>query len=227
MFKEWYKLAKPNKKFWLFQFISVTIPSICLVFESYYLAKVTTFVSKGSWEMAIANLIIAFAILVIRTFCWDFNYRNTFKLVGRSYLRIQQELYDKIIGSSDTNLNNNSKEKLINIMHGAVYDASNFSDLICSKYRHLVSAVICIGYVMFANVYMGLIMVAVFMLNIAVLRKINDKIASTTNHTKTCIDREYEAFSQAIESKNYVEDLGIKADLCCEGCIPKKFDFLE
>ena len=139
--KDWYKLAKPNKKCWFFQFISVTIPSVCLVFESYYLAKVTTCVSDGAWELAIANSIIAFAILAIRTFSWDFNYRNTFKLVGHSYLRIQKQLYDKIIGSADTNLNDNSKEKLINIMHGAVYDTSNFADVICSKYRFLISAI--------------------------------------------------------------------------------------
>jgi ABC-type multidrug transport system fused ATPase/permease subunit len=210
MFKQWYRLAKPNKKYWILQFISVTIPSICLVFESFYLAKVTTCVSASNWDYAIANLIIAFAILVIRGFCWDFNYRNTFKLTGCSYLRIQKELYDKIIGSSDTNLNNNSKEKLINIMHEAVYNTSKFSDVICSKYRFLISAIICIGYIMFANLYIGLIMVAVFILNIVILRKINDKIASTVKHSKICIDREYEAFSDAIESKNIVEELGIK-----------------
>lgn len=210
MFKQWYALAKPNKKYWILQFISVTIPSVCLVFESYYLAKVTTLVSAGNWEYAIANLIIAFAILAIRCFCWDFNYRNTFKLVGRSYLRIQKQLYDKIIGSTDTNLADNSKEKLINIMHGAVYDTSNFADVICSKYRFLISAAICIGYVLFANIYIGLVMVAVFVLNLLILNRINTKIASTLRHSKTCVDREYEAFSQAIESKNIVEELGIK-----------------
>ena len=108
MFKQWYRLVKPNKKYWVFQFISILIPSVCLVFESYYLAKVTTCVSSGMWDMAIANLIIAFAVLALRSFAWDFNYRNTFKLVGRSYIRIQSQLYDKIIGSSDSNLNNNS-----------------------------------------------------------------------------------------------------------------------
>ena len=210
MFKQWYRLVKPNKKYWVFQFISILIPSVCLVFESYYLAKVTTCVSSGMWDMAIANLIIAFAVLALRSFAWDFNYRNTFKLVGRSYLRIQKELYDKIIGSRDTNLNNNSKEKLINIMHTAVYDASYFADVICSKVYYLISSVICIGYVLFVNVYMGLIMVAALLINIIMLNKINDKIAGTVQHSKTCVDREYEAFSQAIESKNYVKDLGIK-----------------
>lgn len=210
IFKQWYKLAKPNKKYWILQFISVTIPSICLVLESYYLAKVTTFISVSNWEYAIANLIIAFAVLSLRCFCWDFNYRNTFKLVGRSYLRIQKELYDKIIGSTDTNLTNNSKEKLINIMHDSVYDTSNFADVICSKFRFLISALVCIGYVLFANLYIGLIMVAVFILNIMVLRKINDKIADSVKQCKICEDRENESFSDAIESKNIVEELGIK-----------------
>lgn len=210
MFKEWYRIAKPNKKFWTFQFITVVIASVCLVFESYYMAKVTTCVSAGQWNMAIANLIISFAILAIRTFTWDFNYRNQYKLVGRSYLRIQKELYDKIIGSSDTNLNNNSKERLTNILHGDVYDTSNFADTVCSKSRYLISSLICIGYVMFANLYMGFVMVAVFIINILVLRKINDKIANATQNDKLSTDREYEMFSQAIESKNIVEELGIK-----------------
>ena len=210
MFKEWYRITKPNKKYWFFQFLSVTIPSVCAVFESYYLAKVTTCVSRGLWELAIANLIIAFAILAINLFSWDFNYRNTYKLVGRSYIRIQQDLYEKIIGSSDNNLNNHSKERLINIIHGDVFDSSYFADVICSKFRYLISSIICIGYVSFANIYMGLIMVAAFVVNIFVLRKINDKIAGATNNMKTCIDREFETMSQAIESKNYVKDLGIK-----------------
>ena len=209
MFKQWYRVAKPNKTYWMLQFLSVIIPSVCTVFESYYLAKVTTCVSAGLWDMAIANLIIAFAILAINLFSWDFNYRNTYKLVGRSYIRIQKELYDKIIGSSDTNLNEHSKERLINIIHGDAFDASYFADTICTKVRYLISSAICIGYVSFANIYMGLIMVAAFILNIFVLRKINDKIAGATNNMKSCIDKEFETMSQAIESKNYVKDLGI------------------
>ena len=210
MLKQWYKIAKPNKKFWLFQFISVTIPAICEVLEAFFLAKVTTCVSDATYDLAIANLIIAFAILVIRMFSWDFNYRNTYKLVGISYLTIQQQLYDKLIGSSDDNLTTNSKEKLINIMHNDVHDISYFADTICSKFRYLVFSVICIGYIMFANIYIGLIMVAIYVFNIIILNKVNDKIASTTKETKIATDKNFETFGEAIDSKDYVEDLGIK-----------------
>jgi len=226
MLKQWHQLAKPNKKYWLFQFISIVIPSVCLVFESYYLAKVTTCVSAGNWDYAIANLIIAFAILVIRNFSWDFNYRNNMKLVGRSYLRIQSQLYDKIIGASDSNLNDNSKEKLINIMHDAVYTVSNFSDVICSKFRYLISSLICVGYVMFANIYMGFIMVAALFVNIFVIGKINDKISTATRNIKIATDNEYEAFSQAIESKNYVKDLGIKEKVK-QKTLDASYDFIK
>ena len=210
MLKQWYKIAKPNKKFWLFQFISVTIPAICEVLEAFFLAKVTTCVSNATYDLAIANLIISFAILVIRMFSWDFNYRNTYKLVGISYLAIQQQLYDKLIGSSDDNLTKNSKEKLINIMHNDVHDISYFADTICSKFRYLVFSIICIGYVMFANIYIGLIMIAIYIFNIIILNKVNDKIATTTKETKMAVDKNFETFGEAIDSKDYVEDLGIK-----------------
>ncbi len=213
MFKEWYKIAKPNKRLWIFQMISVTIPQICVVFEAFYMAKVTTCVSAGQYKLAIANLIIAFALLVIRCFSWDFDYRNTYDLVGHSYIRIQKELYDKLIHSSDTNLSVNSKEKIINIMHGDVFDTSYFADTICSKYRYLISSIICIGYVLFANLYIGLIMIAIYFTNIFVLYRINDKIANAQRKVKSSVDSEYEALRDAIDSKNYVKDLGIKEQM--------------
>lgn len=210
MFKEWYKIAKPNKKLWIFQLISVTIPQICVVFEAFYMAKVTTCVSAGQYKLAIANLIIAFTLLLIRCFSWDFDYRNTYDLIGHSYIRIQKELYDKLINSSDTNLSTNSREKIINIMHGDVFDTSFFADALCSKYRYLISSIICIGYVMFANLYIGLIMIAIYLTNIFVLYRINDKIANAQRKVKTSVDNEYEALRDAIDSKNYVKDMGIK-----------------
>lgn len=210
MLKQWYKIAKPNKKLWLFQFISATIPAICEVLEAFFLAKVTTCVSNGLYNLAIANLIIAFAILVIRVFSWDFNYRNTYKLVGISYLNIQQQLYDKLIGASDDNLSSNSKEKLINILHDDVNDISYFADTICSKFRYFVFSLICIGYVIFANVYVGLVLILVYIFNIILLNRVNDKIAGTIKETKVTTDDEAEVFGETLDAKDYIEDLGIK-----------------
>lgn len=210
MFKEWYRIARPNKRLWLFQFMSVTIAQVCLVFEAFYMAKVTTCVSSGNYKLAIANLIIAFVLLLTRSFSWDFDYRNTYDLIGESYIRIQKELYDKLINSSDTNFDNNSKEKIVNIMHSDVFDTSYFADMICGKYRYLVSSIICVGYVFFANKYIGLIMIALYFINMLVLNKINKKVVKAQQKVKSSVDLQYSALNDAIDSKNYVNELGIK-----------------
>lgn len=226
MFKQWYKIAKPNKSLWFFQFISACIPAICEVLEAFFLAKVTTCVGNGVYDYAIANLIIAFAILSIRVFAWDFNYRNTYKLVGISYLNIQQQLYDKLIGSSDDSVSANSKEKLINILHDDVHDVSYFADTICSKFRYLVFSIICIGYVLFANFYVGLILIGVYIFNIILLNRVNDKIASTIKESKNAIDEEAEVFGETIDAKDYIEDLGIKNKIKKKS-LDKSYDFVK
>lgn len=210
MFKEWYKLAKPKTSIWIYQFVTVAIPSVCLLSEAMYAAKVTTSLADGNYKMAIICLSLVLFFMLLRAFSWDLNYRNTMRLVGYSYKNIQAKIFDKITSGKEKNFLEHSKEKLINIFHSEVYDVAKFSDTICSKFRYLFQIVLTIGYVFGINVLVGFILIGVVILNYFITDKINNVISDSNQKVKEAVDDEFVAFSSVIDSKNMLDDLNIK-----------------
>ncbi len=219
MFKEWYKLAKPHKGFWIFQFVTVIIPSICLLCESLYGAKATTNLANGNFEHAIFCIILVLVFAFLRAFAADLNYRNTYPLVQNSFMNIQKKIFNKIIKSKNKNFLNNSKEKLINIVHTDAYDVSFFSDVICTKCRFLFSIILTLTYVFLVNYKIGFIVIFIILINYFVVNIINNQVAKAKRIVKESIDQDYEAFSELINSKEIISDLNITGKV--------KNDYLE
>lgn len=210
MFKEWYKLAKPHKGIWFFQFVTVAIYSICSLSESMYAAKVTTSLADKDYRMAITCLSLVLFFVFLRSFSMDMNYRNTINLVGYSYKKIQEKIFDRIVDGKEKNFAHNSKEKLINIFHSDVYDVAAFSDTICSKFKYLFLVILTLSYVFSVSTLVGFIVLVVIIMNYFILDKINSAISNANKKVKEKIDKEFVAFSEVIDSKNMLEDLNIK-----------------
>lgn len=209
MFKEWYKLAKPSKGIWIFQFVTVAIPSICSLSEAMYAARVTTSLADKDYRMAIICLSLVLFFVFLRAFSMDLNYRNTLNLVGHTYKNIQSKIFDKVVSGKEKNFIHNSKEKLINIFHSDVYDVSKFADTICSKFRYLFLVILTVGYVFSVNWIIGFVVIGVIILNYFIINKINSSISKANKKVKESIDNEFVAFSEVIDSKNMVDDLNI------------------
>ena len=209
MFKEWYKLAKPHKGYWAFQFVTVAIPSICSLSEAMYAAKVTTSLADGNYKMAIFSLCLVLFFVFLRAFSMDLNYRNTMNLVGYTYKNVQEKIFEYIVNGKEKNFLYNSKEKLINIFHNDVYDVSKFSDIVCSKFRYLFLVILTIFYVFSVNLVIGFIVIGVVILNYLIMDKLNNSISKANKLVKEATDEEFVVFSEVIDSKNMLEDLNI------------------
>lgn len=213
MFKEWYNLAKPKKSYWILQFITVTMSSVCLLLEAYFAARVTTSLVANNYKMAIIQLVIILMIVCIRVLAWDINYRNTTRLIGSSYYNIQDKLFDKIIKSSDKNFEHNSKEKICNIMHNDVYDTATFADSLCSRFRYLVSIILCVGSILFISPLIALCVLVGLIVLYVVITRINEAIAKSKNYQRKALDNEYEMFTQLLESKNIAKEYSLVNNL--------------
>lgn len=205
MFKEWYRLCKPNKAYWFFQFATVVVVSICLVCESMYVAKVTTSLADGNYKMAIFCLTLGLAFVLLRQFSWILNYQNIYNLIGDIYKRLQKQIFYKIIHGKEKNFENVSKEKLINIFHSDAYEAAKFSDQICSRFRYFLSTLLTLGYVFTVSIPIGFVVLFIVILNYKVLNWINSRISLATKNVKEKIDLEFETFSEILSSKNMIE----------------------
>lgn len=205
MFLEWYRLCKPNKAYWFFQFATVIVVSICLVCESMYVAKVTTSLAEGNFKMAIFCLTLGLAFVLLRQFSWILNYQNMYHLIGDIYKRLQKQIFYKIIHGKEKNFENVSKEKLINIFHSDAYETAKFSDQICSRFRYFLSTILTLGYVFTVSVPIGFVVLAVVCLTYKVLNWINSRISMATKDTKEKVDAEFETFSEILSSKNMID----------------------
>lgn len=205
MFQEWYRLCKPNKAVWFFQFATVIVVSICLVCESMYVAKVTTSLADGNIQMALFCLTLALIFILLRQFSWTLNYQNMYSLIGDIYKRLQNRIFHKIIHGKEKNFETISKEKLINIFHSDAYETAKFSDQICSRFRYLLSTILTLCYVFSVSVSIGFVVLLVILINYRILNWINTKISLSVKNVKEAIDEEFETFSEILASKNMID----------------------
>ncbi len=205
MFQEWYRLCKPNKAVWFFQFATVIVVSVCLVCESMYVAKVTTSLAEGNIKMAIFCLTLGLIFVLLRQFSWTLNYQNMYLLIGDIYKRLQLRIFHKIIRGKEKNFETVSREKLINIFHSDAYETAKFSDQICSRFRYFLSTILTLGYVFSVSISIGFVVFLVIIINYQVLNWINSKISRAVKNVKEAVDEEFETFSEILASKNMID----------------------
>lgn len=205
MFREWYLLCKPKKSYWFFQFSTVIVVSICLVCESMYVAKVTTSLAEGNYQMAIFCLTLGLLFVLLRQFSWCLNYQNMYHLIGDIYKRLEMKIFYKIIHGKEKNFELVSKEKLINIFHSDAYETAKFSDQLCSRFRYFLSTILTLFYVFTVSIPIGIVILIVIFVNYIILNWINARISKATKDTKEAIDSEFETFSEIILSKNMID----------------------
>ena len=206
MLKEWYKLAKPNKSYFIFQFVTVIIQSITIVCEAMYVAKVTTYITSGNYVNAVISLAVALAFIWLHHLANHLNYENDYYLVGDSYKKLQEKIYHKIINSKEKNFKKNNQEKLLHIIHDDAYQVAEFSDLLCDKCCFLFSTILAVGYIFGNSVIIGLVVTAIIITNYIILNHLNNNISKATKICKDAEDDELEISNEIINSKDIIKN---------------------
>lgn len=66
MLKNWYRVAKPSKKYWFIAFITVLGASICSIIEPIFAANVVTNINVGNYKLVYIFLTIGFLFIALR-----------------------------------------------------------------------------------------------------------------------------------------------------------------
>ncbi len=228
MFQNWYRVAKPSKKYFFIAFITVLGASICSIIEPIFAANVITNINLGKYNLVYLFLTIGFLFIVLRKGFWDINYRIYYKLLRHTYMNLEEKIFDKIANANDINFETNSKEKLINIIHNDVYNVANFSDLLATRTARLLRLILTIGAIFFINVPVACVIILVDILNFFILNWINNRIAKTNKRISEAHDIQYESFSEVMDSKEIMKDLNVTKQVkrrflnSCNGYIKEK-----
>lgn len=209
MFKNWYHLAKPSKKYWLLAFFTVFLAGLCSVVEPIFASNVITNINKENYLYTSIFLIIGFLFILLRKGSWDINYRMYYKLIGHSYLHIENLIFDKLNRVKDSNLKKISKEKMINILHTDVFTVSDFSDKLATRIGRLTRLFITIGAIFLINVPAAIVIIVIDIINYFILDHLNNKSALYSRKCSEAHDLQYLKFSEAFDSSGFMEDLNI------------------
>jgi len=210
LFKNWYKLVKPDKGIWFFQLITCIIPIVCTFCEAAFAAKATTSLANSNFSHALFCITLVLILGILRYLSWDLNYRNFTRLMSGPYLRLQTAFYNKLINAKDTNFKITSKEKIINIFHSDTYDIIDFADTICTQIRYLVFIIMTLIYVGNINIFICLVVLLVLILNTFIIEKLNKMLSKSQEKRKNKVDEELEHFTKVLDSKNIINDLNIE-----------------
>ncbi len=228
MFQNWYRIAKPSKKYFFIAFITVLGASICSIIEPIFAANVITNINLGKFNLVYLFLTIGFLFIVLRKGFWDINYRIYYKLLKHTYMNLEEKIFDKIANAKDVNFETNSKEKLINIIHNDVYNVANFSDLLATRTARLWRLILTIGAIFLINVPVACVIILVDIFNFFILNWINNRIAKSNKRISEAHDVQYESFSEVMDSKDIMKDLNVTKQVkrkflnSCNGYIKEK-----
>lgn len=209
MFKNWYRLANPSKKYWFIAFFTVFCAGICSVVEPIFASNVITNINKENYLYTSIFLIIGFLFILLRKGVWDINYRIYYKLIGHSYLHLQNLIFNKLHKVKDSNLKKISKEKMINIIHSDVFAVADLADKLATRIGRLTRLFITIGAIFFINIPAAIVIIIIDVINYFILNYLNNKSAFYSKKTSESHDLQYSKFSEVFDSKELMEDLNI------------------
>ena len=207
--KEWYKLARPNK-FWTFwAFATVLLTQICLLVAPIFAAKATVSITSEQFTPAIVNLIIVFAILLLRNFIWHLNYSIYSKIIKHSYNKINSEFIDKSLRAKQKNFKSTSKEKFLNIAHTDVLTVSDLADKLATISARFVILIVTIVIIFNINVIAGFIVIFADIINYFLLTWLNKKRAVYIKKIRESQDYQFETIGEIVDKRDSLIDLGL------------------
>lgn len=209
MFKNWYRLAKPSKKYWLFAFLTVFVAGLCSIIEPYFASNAITNINDGEYIYTSIFLILGFIFVLIRKSCWDINYRIFHKLLGHTYFHIEELIFDKINKVNNVALKKITKEKMTNIFHSDAYTVADLADKFATRFGRLTRVFITIGAIFFINVPVAIVIIIIDIINYFILNYLNNKYAFYSKKISESHDLQYLRFSEVFDSKDITKDLNI------------------
>lgn len=159
-----FKLAQPKKSYVIWYVIFTIIIAIIPVVQAYPTANVITSITASDYKMAAIWLSIDFALAFLYYYFCAWTYRVAFK--QRKYVseKTSNKINQKISHLSEEKLKSQSFQKLALILSSNVKYIAKFTDMIIDSFNYIVGALVSIAIVCFYNIYIGLSMLALFIL---------------------------------------------------------------
>ncbi len=210
LFKRWYRLCEPNKNLWFWQVFFYVLYAAIYAVMTIIAAKTINCLYHARWKEAFFWLALELGDIILRNVVLHFQYIVYGKLYGIIRNNITTKIYNKIIKCEESGIKKLSSEKIINIAQDNMSYAAEFPDYVASIIQYLVQVGIAIVTIFIVNVYAGLIVAALGVVNFFVYNTLNKKLGRIMNNRYEKKDRSFQEYSKILSGKTVINELGVK-----------------
>ncbi len=207
--KTWWKVAKPSKKYFIISTLAMILSYSCIIISPIFAAKVIIAINASNWWGAVLYLTIVFGLLVLERLFYHVNYLVYAKLIESVFVRLNNEVVDKIYKSKNSNFKKTPKEKLLNILHTEIFNLGDTADKAAMCIAKIFRLIVTIIIIFVINVWVGLAILICDVFNFLLLNHLENKRAQRQRTIREDIDEQYTLFSEIVDSKDMVNDLNL------------------
>ncbi len=211
--KNWWKMARPNKKLFGLSSLFMILSYTCVIVSPLFAAKVIIAINGSDWWGAVLYLSVVFGLLLLERLFWHLNYVVFAKLVGSVYVRLNKEFVEKMYKSKNSNFKKTPKEKLLNILHTEIYNLGDTADNAAMTIGKIFMLVVTVIIIFTINVWVGLAVIVCDIFNFLLLNHLENKRAKKQRTIREDIDDQYSLFSEIVDSREMVNDLNLARKL--------------
>lgn len=174
--KRWYKLCEPSKKLWFFQVTFYIIYAVIYTLMAVFAAKTINCLVEHDYRGAFMWLGIEFADILLRNVFLHLQYVFYGDHYGHILKNITTKIYNKLFKSEEKGIKKLTAEKIINIAQNNMSYAAEFPDYVAYIMRYIVQVGIALVTIFISNVYAGLVVTVLGVINFFVYNALNKKL---------------------------------------------------
>lgn len=208
LFKRWYKLCEPDKKVWFFQIFFYVLYAGLYASMTIFAAKTINCLYNSDWKGAFIWLAVEFLDIALRNLSYHCQYIFYAKHYGIIRKNITSKIYDKLMKCEERGIKKLSTEKIINISQENMSYSGDFPDYIASICSYLVQVTIAIVTIFTANVYAGLIVACLGVVNFFVYNALNKRMGRIMNSRYEKKDNSFKEYTKILSGKEVIQEIG-------------------
>ncbi len=173
-------------------------------------AKTINCLYSGDWHGAFIWLSIEFANIFLRNVCLHLQYVYYSKHYKIMRHNISAKIFDKLFKCDENTLKTFTTEKIINIAQENLANACEFPDMIAQILSNVIRIAIALVAIFTSNVYAGLIVLGIAIINFFVYNAFNKHMGRIMNARFEKKDHSFQSYSKIISGRIVIDELNAK-----------------
>ncbi len=205
--KRWNLLVSPHKGYFVGQIFFYCVYTVFLSVITIFAARTINYMYQQNWKMAFTYLMLELLTIILRNIAMHIQYIYYTKHVRHIRVNVANKLYDKILSCNKLDLQQITKEKVVNIALNNMSNLSEFPDAVASFVAYSLQVIFILVTVFVSNYWAGIIVTLLGVVNFFAYFKFNKRLGYYMLKRNEQKDALHKSYSKVIEGKKVITEL--------------------